>query len=82
MDQSLVHINRDDMNAVDKIETHIADPPKKGAKVVTGGKRAAQGAGSAGKRLSSFHRPAVSTLYSRSSNPRKAIPSRANSLTR
>jgi acyl-CoA reductase-like NAD-dependent aldehyde dehydrogenase len=32
-----------DMKAVEKVETHIADAVKKGAKVVTGGKRAAQG---------------------------------------
>ena len=29
--------------AVEKVEAHIADALKKGAKVVTGGKRAAQG---------------------------------------
>src|SRR5439155_27277546 len=32
-----------DMKAVEKVEAHIADALKKGAKVVTGGKRAAQG---------------------------------------
>src|SRR6201984_2407089 len=32
-----------DMKVVEKIEAHIADAVKKGAKVVTGGKRAAQG---------------------------------------
>src|SRR5882757_3259638 len=32
-----------DMKAVEKVEAHIADAVKKGAKVVTGGKRAAQG---------------------------------------
>ena len=32
-----------DMKAVEKVEAHIADAAKKGAKVVTGGKRAAQG---------------------------------------
>jgi succinate-semialdehyde dehydrogenase/glutarate-semialdehyde dehydrogenase len=32
-----------DMKAVEKIEAHIADAVKKGAKVVIGGKRAAQG---------------------------------------
>jgi acyl-CoA reductase-like NAD-dependent aldehyde dehydrogenase len=31
-----------DMKAVEKVEAHIADAAKKGAKVVTGGKRAAQ----------------------------------------
>jgi len=31
------------MKTVEKVETHIADAVKKGAKVVTGGKRAAQG---------------------------------------
>ena len=31
-----------DMKAVEKVEAHIADALKKGAKVVTGGKRAAQ----------------------------------------
>jgi succinate-semialdehyde dehydrogenase/glutarate-semialdehyde dehydrogenase len=32
-----------DMKAVEKVEAHIADTVKKGAKVVTGGKRTAQG---------------------------------------
>jgi succinate-semialdehyde dehydrogenase / glutarate-semialdehyde dehydrogenase len=32
-----------DMKAVEKVEAHIADAVKKGAKVVTGGKRAALG---------------------------------------
>ena len=32
-----------DMKAVEKVETHIADALKKGAKVVTGGKRSALG---------------------------------------
>jgi len=32
-----------DMKAVEKVEAHIADAVKKGAKVVTGGRRAAQG---------------------------------------
>jgi acyl-CoA reductase-like NAD-dependent aldehyde dehydrogenase len=32
-----------DMKAVEKVEAHIADAVKKGAKAVTGGKRAAQG---------------------------------------
>ncbi len=32
-----------DMKAVEKVEAHIADAVKKGAKIVTGGKRAAQG---------------------------------------
>ena len=32
-----------DMKGVEKVEAHIADAVKKGAKVVTGGKRAAQG---------------------------------------
>ena len=32
-----------DMKAVEKVETHIADAVREGAKVVTGGKRAAQG---------------------------------------
>ena len=32
-----------DIKAVEKVEAHIADAVKKGAKVVTGGKRAAQG---------------------------------------
>jgi succinate-semialdehyde dehydrogenase/glutarate-semialdehyde dehydrogenase len=31
-----------DIKAVEKVEAHIADAVKKGAKVVTGGKRAAQ----------------------------------------
>jgi succinate-semialdehyde dehydrogenase / glutarate-semialdehyde dehydrogenase len=31
-----------DMKAVEKVEGHIADAVKKGAKIVTGGKRAAQ----------------------------------------
>jgi succinate-semialdehyde dehydrogenase/glutarate-semialdehyde dehydrogenase len=31
------------MKAVEKVEAHIADALKKGAKVVTGGKRATQG---------------------------------------
>jgi succinate-semialdehyde dehydrogenase / glutarate-semialdehyde dehydrogenase len=31
------------MKAVEKVEAHIADAVKKGAKVVLGGKRAAQG---------------------------------------
>jgi len=31
-----------DMKAVEKVEAHIADAVKKGAKVVTGGKRAAR----------------------------------------
>jgi succinate-semialdehyde dehydrogenase/glutarate-semialdehyde dehydrogenase len=31
------------LKAVKKVEAHIADAVKKGAKVVTGGKRAAQG---------------------------------------
>ncbi|MGC2201201.1 MAG: aldehyde dehydrogenase family protein [Stellaceae bacterium] len=30
-----------DMKAVEKVEAHIADAVKKGARVVTGGKRAA-----------------------------------------
>jgi succinate-semialdehyde dehydrogenase/glutarate-semialdehyde dehydrogenase len=34
-----------DMKAVEKIEAHIADAVKKGAKVVLGGKRVAQGGG-------------------------------------
>ncbi len=33
------------MKAVEKVEAHIADAVKKGAKFVTGGKRAAQGGG-------------------------------------
>jgi succinate-semialdehyde dehydrogenase/glutarate-semialdehyde dehydrogenase len=33
-----------DMKAVEKVEAHIADAQKKGAKVVNGGKRAAPGA--------------------------------------
>jgi acyl-CoA reductase-like NAD-dependent aldehyde dehydrogenase len=32
-----------DMKAVEKVEAHIADAAKKGAKVATGGKSAAQG---------------------------------------
>ena len=35
-----------DMKAVEKIEAHIADALRKGAKIDTGGKRAAQGDGS------------------------------------
>jgi succinate-semialdehyde dehydrogenase/glutarate-semialdehyde dehydrogenase len=42
-----------DMKAVEKVEDHIADAVKKGAKVVTGGKRAAQGG--------SFFEPTVLT---------------------
>ena len=42
-----------DMKAVEKVETHISDAPKKGANVVTGGKRAAQGG--------SFFEPTVLT---------------------
>src|SRR5437899_10799310 len=42
-----------DMKAVEKVEAHIADGVKKGAKVVTGGKRAAQGG--------SFFEPTVLT---------------------
>src|ERR1700730_6860964 len=41
------------MKAVEKVEAHIADAVKKGAKVVTGGKRAAQGG--------SFFEPTVLT---------------------
>jgi succinate-semialdehyde dehydrogenase / glutarate-semialdehyde dehydrogenase len=40
-------------DAVEKVEAHIADAVKKGAKVVTGGKRAAQGG--------SFFEPTVLT---------------------
>jgi succinate-semialdehyde dehydrogenase / glutarate-semialdehyde dehydrogenase len=42
-----------DMKAVEKVEAHIADAVKKGAKVITGGKRAAQGG--------SFFEPTVLT---------------------
>jgi succinate-semialdehyde dehydrogenase/glutarate-semialdehyde dehydrogenase len=42
-----------DMKAVEKVEAHIADAVKKGAKVVLGGKRAAQGG--------SFFEPTVLT---------------------
>ena len=42
-----------DMKAVEKVEAQIADAVKKGAKVVTGGKRAAQGG--------SFFEPTVLT---------------------
>jgi succinate-semialdehyde dehydrogenase/glutarate-semialdehyde dehydrogenase len=42
-----------DMKAVEKVEAHIADALKKGAKVVLGGKRAAQGG--------SFFEPTVLT---------------------
>ena len=42
-----------DMKAVEKVKAHIADALKKGAKVVTGGKRAAQGG--------SFFEPTVLT---------------------
>src|SRR5204863_1090150 len=42
-----------DMKAVEKVEAHIADAVKKGAKVVLGGKRAAQGG--------SFFQPTVLT---------------------
>src|SRR5205807_5749354 len=41
------------MKAVEKVEAHIADAVRKGAKVVTGGKRAAQGG--------SFFEPTVLT---------------------
>jgi succinate-semialdehyde dehydrogenase / glutarate-semialdehyde dehydrogenase len=42
-----------DMKAVEKVEAHIADALKKGAKVITGGKRGAQGG--------SFFEPTVLT---------------------
>jgi succinate-semialdehyde dehydrogenase / glutarate-semialdehyde dehydrogenase len=42
-----------DMKAVEKVEAHIADAVKKGAKVITGGRRAAQGG--------SFFEPTVLT---------------------
>jgi succinate-semialdehyde dehydrogenase / glutarate-semialdehyde dehydrogenase len=42
-----------DMKAVEKVEAHIADALKKGTKVVTGGRRAAQGG--------SFFEPTVLT---------------------
>src|SRR5690349_3537732 len=42
-----------DMKAVEKVETHIADAVKKGAKVIAGGKRAVQGG--------SFFEPTVLT---------------------
>ena len=42
-----------DMKAVEKVKAHIVDALKKGAKVVTGGKRAAQGG--------SFFEPTVLT---------------------
>jgi succinate-semialdehyde dehydrogenase / glutarate-semialdehyde dehydrogenase len=42
-----------DMKAVEKVEAHIADAVRKGAKIVTGGKRAAQGG--------SFFEPTVLT---------------------
>jgi succinate-semialdehyde dehydrogenase / glutarate-semialdehyde dehydrogenase len=42
-----------DMKAVEKVEAHIADMVKRGAKVVTGGKHAAQGG--------SFFEPTVLT---------------------
>jgi hypothetical protein len=42
-----------DMKAVEKVEAHIANALKKGAKIVTGGKRAAQGG--------SFFEPTVLT---------------------
>jgi acyl-CoA reductase-like NAD-dependent aldehyde dehydrogenase len=37
----MVHINRGEMKAIEKVEARIADALKKGAKVVTGGQRAA-----------------------------------------
>ena len=40
-----------DMKAVEKVEAHIADAVKKGAKVVTGGKRAARSTVKAGRQL-------------------------------
>jgi succinate-semialdehyde dehydrogenase/glutarate-semialdehyde dehydrogenase len=40
-----------DMKAVEKVEVHIADAVKKGAKVVTGGKRARRAAASSSRRL-------------------------------
>jgi succinate-semialdehyde dehydrogenase/glutarate-semialdehyde dehydrogenase len=40
-----------DMKAVEKVEAHIADAVKKGAKVVTGGKRAARSTAKAGRQL-------------------------------
>jgi succinate-semialdehyde dehydrogenase / glutarate-semialdehyde dehydrogenase len=43
----------DRLKAVEKVEAHIADAVKKGAKIVTGGKRAAQGG--------SFFEPTVLT---------------------
>src|ERR1700719_875837 len=47
-----------DMKAVEKVEAHIADAAKKGAKVVTGGKRAARQYESGG---GSFFEPTVLT---------------------
>jgi succinate-semialdehyde dehydrogenase / glutarate-semialdehyde dehydrogenase len=43
-----------DMKAVEKVEAHIADALKKGAKVVTGGKRADQAAASSSRRCHPF----------------------------
>ncbi|MGC2201198.1 MAG: aldehyde dehydrogenase family protein [Stellaceae bacterium] len=40
-----------DMTAVEKVEAHIGDAVKKGAKVVTGGKRAARSTIKAGRQL-------------------------------
>ena len=40
-----------DMKAVEKVEAHIADAIKKGAKVVTGGKRAARQISKVGRQL-------------------------------
>jgi succinate-semialdehyde dehydrogenase/glutarate-semialdehyde dehydrogenase len=42
-----------DMKAVEKVQAHIGDAVKKGAKVVTGGKRAAQGGTGSGDRAGS-----------------------------
>jgi succinate-semialdehyde dehydrogenase/glutarate-semialdehyde dehydrogenase len=59
-----------DMKAVEKVEAHIADAVKKGAKVVTGDKHAAQGG--------SFFEP---TVQSRAQVPRAAVADPpANSL--
>ena len=38
----MVHVNLGEMEAVEKVEAHIADAVKSGAKIVTGGTRAAR----------------------------------------
>ena len=60
-----------DVKAVEKVKAHIADAVKKGAKVVTGGKRAAQGG--------SFFEPSVLTHVT-TQNLRLSQPRRITNL--